>query len=552
MNSFDRSACRQLISVCALFVLLFASVPVSNAQQLESTPMANAGRWWDDAVCYGIFVRSFVDSNGDGIGDLKGLTSRLNYLNDGNSATSRDLGVTCIWLMPIFSATSYHGYDVEDYYAIEPDYGTASDFTAFLAAAHDRGIRVVLDLVLNHTSVNNPWFQSAISDPDSPYRDWYIFSENDPGYPGPWGEDVWHPSPVSDEYFYGIFWEGMPDLNYRNTEVTAEAEQISRFWLDQGVDGFRLDAIMHLIEDGAIQENTEATHDWLRGYRQFLDRDFPDVLTIGEIFNAGATALEPYFPDQLHTYFQFDIASQMLIAPQQSVASGITYVVNEAIENQPGQPWGIFLTNHDQNRTMTVLESDVAEAKLAAAALLTLPGLPFIYYGEEIGMSGSKPDERIRTPMQWRTGGGHGFSSSIPWQPFQSDADSINVTAQEGDPDSLLNYYRALVQLHAEHPALGHGDFLEIDTNASAILAFTRTTEEETILVVINFGGEVRIDLKLTFPPDSLATGEHQLTTLFGRGSAGTLEIPDASSESDYDPGFAVEGQSAYIFAIAR
>jgi len=552
MSQIAPTGLGRFVAVFIFLAVIFVGIPDVNAQQPEVSPVTDTGHWWDDAVCYEVFVRSFADSNGDGIGDLNGLTSRLDYLNDGNPATSRDLGVTCIWLMPIFTATSYHGYDVEDYYDIESDYGTSADFTIFLSAAHERGIRVVLDLVLNHTSVKNPWFQSALSDPASPYRDWYIFSEDDPGYPGPWGEDVWHESSVADEFYYGIFWEGMPDLNYRNPEVTAEAEKISRFWLDQGVDGFRLDAIKHLIEDGSTQENTDATHEWLRGYRQFLDREYPEALTIGEIFNAGATALEPYFPDQLHTYFQFDIASQMLIAPQQGVASGITYVVNEAHEKQPGQPWGIFLTNHDQNRPMTLLEGNVAEAKLAAAALLTLPGIPFIYYGEEIGMTGSKPDERIRTPMQWWVGGGHGFSSVTPWQPFQSDADFVNVFSQEGDPDSLLNYYRALVQLHSDHPALGHGEFLEIDTNASSVLAFIRATDEETILVIINFGGESRSDLKLTFPSGSLMAGEYRLVSLFGEGNAVPLTLTDATTETDFEPGFTFEGQTAYIFSIER
>ncbi|MCC6791092.1 MAG: alpha-amylase, partial [Thermomicrobiales bacterium] len=455
-----------------------------------ATPAAGGARWWDDAVCYEIFVRSFVDSDGDGIGDFNGLTSRLNYLNDGDPETSRDLGVTCIWLMPVFASTSYHGYDVEDYYAVESDYGTDDDFAHLLEEAHRRGIRVVLDLVINHTSVEHPWFQSALADPTSPYRDWYIFEAIDPGYVGPWGAEAWHRSPVRDEYYYGVFWEGMPDLNYRNPEVTAEVERISSYWLDRGVDGFRLDAIKHLIENGEVQEDTPETHDWLRGYRAFLDRAYPEVLTIGEIFDAGAFALEAYYPDQLHAYFQFEMAGQFLIAAQQGESGSLIYVMKDAIKKEPGQPWATFLTNHDQNRAMSQLNGDVAQAKLAASAMLTMPGLPFIYYGEEIGMTGAKPDPLIRTPMQWRAGSSGGFTTGTPWQPVTSLDPAATVYGQEGDPDSLLRHYRALVQLHAAHPALGHGYFIERDPTDSAVLAFLRGATDETVLVLIKFGDE--------------------------------------------------------------
>src|SRR5215217_2948418 len=382
-----------------------------------ASPVTHSPARWDDAVCYEVFVRSFYDSDGDGIGNLNGLSARLDYLNDGDPATDDDLGVTCLWLMPIFASPSYHGYDVGDYEAIEPDYGTMDDFARFLALAHRRGLRVILDLPLNHTSNQHPWFQEAFRDPSSPHRDWYIWSAVDPGYPGPAGQTVWHKSPVRDEYYYGLFGEGLPDLNYRNPAVTEMVRTISRFWLSKGVDGFRLDAIKHMIEDGKTQENTPETHAWLRDYRTFLDAEFPEALTIGEIFNAGASVLEPYYdPEQLHSYFQFEIAGQLLNAAHSGDGGSLVYTIEDALAKQPSQPFATFLTNHDQTRTMTVLAGDVAEAKLAATALLTLPGLPFIYYGEEIGMRGEKPDERLRTPMQWTAGAAGGFTTGQPWQ----------------------------------------------------------------------------------------------------------------------------------------
>jgi glycosidase len=482
-----------------------------------ASPIASSPDWWDDAVCYEVFVRSFFDSDGDGIGDLNGLTAKLDYLNDGNAATTDDLGVTCLWLMPVFESPSYHGYDVTNYKAIEPDYGTMEDFSAFLTEAHRRGMRVLLDLPLNHTGSGHPWFVKALQDPASPYRDWYLWAETDPGYPGPWGETVWHKSPVRDEYYYGVFYEGMPDLNYRNPAVTMAALEISRFWLDKGVDGFRLDAIKHLIEDGEIQENTPETHQWLQDYGLFLETEYPEALTIGEIFGAGASILEPYYePAQLETYFQFEIAGQLLNAADSGNGGSLVYTIDDALAKQPSQPFATFLTNHDQVRTMTVLAGDVAEARLAATALLTLPGLPFIYYGEEIGMRGEKPDERLRTPMQWSGEEGGGFTNGEPWEALQGDEGSVNVALQDDDPLSLLNLYRRLVQLHAEHPALGHGEFVPIESSASSVTAYLRVAGEDIVLVVLNFGDEAASRPEFSLEPGSAPAGRFQPVTLLG------------------------------------
>ena len=337
--------------------------------------------WWDNAVCYEVFVRSFYDSDGDGIGDFKGLTSRLDYLNDGDDASGKDLGVNCVWLMPIAESPSYHGYDVTDYRKIEPDYGTNEDFKAFLDEAHRRGINVIVDLVLNHTSSEHPWFKEAQSDPQSKYRDWYLWSNDDPAYKGPWGQKVWHPA--GDGYFYGIFWEGMPDLNYRNPEVNQEALEITRFWVEEmGVDGFRLDAIKHLIENGKVQENTPETHAWLREYRTFLQGLDRPIYTVGEIFDAPATLLNTYLPDQLDSYFDFGTANAILKSADTGLAATYLNAVNTATTRLPYQRFAPFLTNHDQERAMNVLDGDFNKARVAAIALLSTTGLPFIYYGE--------------------------------------------------------------------------------------------------------------------------------------------------------------------------
>jgi glycosidase len=516
-----------------------------------ASPVAASPEWWDDAVCYEVFVRSFFDSDGDGSGDLNGLTARLDYLNDGDPASEDDLGVTCLWLMPIFASPSYHGYDVVDYQTIEPDYGTMDDFRAFLAEAHRRGMRVILDLPLNHTSSEHAWFQAALQDRSSPYRDWYIWSDVDPGYPGPWGETVWHESPISDEYYYGVFWEGMPDLNYRNPAVTAEARRISRFWLDLGVDGFRLDAIKHLIEDGAVQENTPETHDWLAEYRTFVDAEFPQALTVGEIFGAGASLLEPYYdPAQLRSYFQFEIAGQVLSAADSANGESLVSTVEDALTKQPSQPFASFLTNHDQTRTMTVLAGDVAEARLAATALLTLPGLPFIYYGEEIGMSGEKPDERLRTPMQWSGEATGGFTTGQPWAALQGNQASVNVASQDDDPLSLLNLYRRLVHLHVAHPALGHGDFVPIAGSARAVTAYLRVAADDAVLVVLNFGDEAAERPTFSVDAGALAPGTYQLETLLGGVPMTAVSIGEDGTLTLGTGVFTIPANATWVYAL--
>jgi glycosidase len=311
-----------------------------------------------------------------------------------------------------------------------------------------------------------------------------------------------------------------------------------------------MDAIKHLIEDGPEQENTDATHEWLRGYRAFLDETAPYVMTIGEIFNAGSALLRPYYPDQLHLYFDFEIAGQLLIAAQQGVGDGIAYLVGEALEAQPTAPWGTFLTNHDQNRAMTQLDGDVVAAKLAATGLLTLPGVPFIWAGEEIGMRGAKPDERIRTPMQWEPGPDGGFTTGTPWQPVQDGETPASVATQDGDPGSLLTHYRTLVALRLSHPALASGEYIEVETRSRAVLAFLRTTDNETVLVVINFGDEPSVDLTLEADAVPLAGGTLALTPLFGASAPATLVVDAAGALAAQAATFAVDARSAVIFRV--
>ena len=455
-----------------------------SGQALAQSPR----HWWRDAVCYEVFVRSFYDSDGDGIGDLRGLTARLDYINDGNPRSRKSLGANCIWLMPIARAKSYHGYDVNDYYHVDPHYGTDDDFRALVRAAHRRGIHVIVDFVPNHSSIDHPFFQSALRDPASQYRSWYRFSNTDPKQRGPWGQVAWHKSPLRDEYYYGVFWHEMPDLNYQNPAVVREMISVTRHWLTtMHADGLRFDAIPYLVEDGNVLQHSRGTHDVLRQFGSAIRKAAPQSFTVGE--ESDMQALPSYYPDQLDSYFEFGVATGALESARTGDAGAFVREIARANALPEGR-WAPFLTNHDQTRVMTVLRGDAARARVAASAMLMLPGTPFIYYGEEIGMIGDKPDEQIRTPMQWSAAPSGGFTSASPWAALQADWSTKNVAAQDRDRSSLLNHYRRLILFRNAHAALSHGRLAIASTNDSRSAAFIRRAGGETMLVVLNFGDQ--------------------------------------------------------------
>jgi len=477
----------------------------------------NGYPWWNDTVFYEIFVRSFYDSDADGRGDFNGLIEKLDYLNDGDPETSNDLGITGIWLMPINPSPSYHGYDVTDYYDINPDYGTMDDFKRFLDEAHKRGIRVIMDMVLNHTSSQHPWFLEAKKDPQSPKRDWYIWSVENPGYKGPWGQDVWYRTDYG--YYYAIFSEGMPDLNYNNPQVVAEIGNVTRFWLDDvGVDGFRLDAAKHIVEDGKTQENSLPNHTWWETYRAIYKTANQDAMTIGEVWSNSSLVAQYLQGNELDLAFEFDLAGSTLSNVWYNSARGIRDSLQTVTQAyQPGQ-YGTFLTNHDIERTMTKLGNSDIKARMAAAILLTTPGVPFIYYGEEIGMTGTKPDENIRTPMQWSAENNAGFTTvTFPWRPANADFKEKNVSAQLADLGSLLVHYRSLVQLRNQHEALRIGDYIPVEADLNRILAFIRQSENETVLVLMNLHKEAITEYSLNLESGSLS-GTYQVVTMFSMG----------------------------------
>src|SRR6266480_161647 len=453
-----------------LILIALMQVVGVGAQHAAPLPPRNA-----PTTCYEIFVRSFYDSNGDGIGDLRGLTQKLDYI--------AGLGVDCVWLMPVAESPSYHGYDVTDYYKVEPDYGTNEDFQTFVTAAHQHHIRVLVDLVLNHTSSEHPWFQEALHDSTSTHRSWYRWAPTQNGACA----NNWHKSPISGECYFGLFWSGMPDLNYENPAVLDEMKRVARFWLDSmHVDGFRLDAVRHLLEVGNEVSNTPGTHQVLRDYGRYVRSIAPQSYTIGEVWD-NTDVILTYYPDQLDAYFAFPISEALIEAVRTGKAGGLLPTVEQFQRAEPAWRWAPFQRNHDQTRTMTALGNDTAGAKLAATILLTLPGVPFIYYGEEIGMTGNKPDERLRTPMQW-TGTSAGFTNGQPWEAMQPDSLTANVATERRDSHSLLSFYRRLLRERLKSSALRNGELVPVPTDNEAILAYIRRDSTEAVLVAANLG----------------------------------------------------------------
>jgi alpha-amylase len=513
----------------------------------ESAP----AHWWDNRVFYEIFVRSFYDSDGDGIGDLQGVIQKLDYLNDGDPSTDTDLGVTGIWLMPIMQSPSYHGYDVTDYRQIEEDYGTAEDFHALMDAAHERGIAVIVDMVLNHTSVEHPWFvASAEGDPE--YADWYIWEDQDPSYRGPWGEPVWIER--GGRYYYAVFWEGMPDLNYANAEVTAAMNDNVRFWLeDMGADGLRLDGVKHLVEEGRQQENTASTHAWMQGFSDYVDSIAPDALTVGEVWSSSFAASQYVSHGEVDLAFEFGLAGALVQSVNVGINAPLAGLQNSIFSLYPPGQFATFLTNHDQNRVMSQLHGNVDSAKVAASLLLTLPGVPFLYYGEEIGMMGTKPDERIRTPMQWdATPQTAGFTTGRPWEQLSAGIEEGgSVADQTGDPRSLLSAYRDLIRLRETHEALRSGEYVEIAADESAVYSFLRSTPEETLLVVVNLSRNPVDEYSLSLEASSLH-GAPAAALLYGSGEPAAPSLNENGGFDSYAPLAALPGRSTTIIQLGQ
>lgn len=423
------------------------------------------------SVFYEIFVRSFYDSDGDGTGDLQGVTEKLDYLDD--------LGVEGLWLMPINPSPSYHGYDVTDYYAVHPDYGTLNDLKTLVSEAHKRGIKVIMDLVVNHTSTRHPWFVESAGSVDSGTRDWYVWAGDsgaNTAENSATGGKAWHAK--NGDHYLGVFWEGMPDLNFDNPEVRKEMIKVGKYWLELGIDGFRLDAAKHIYEDFASSRNNKSIVDknlaWWKEFRQGLNEGGKTPYLVGEIYEDSSAVVAPYLKEGFDSVFNFGQAGQLIAAAKSGNSANITVLSRvQAMYSNVSEGRFVdaaFLSNHDQNRVMSQLGEDTNKARMAASLLLTMPGNPFIYYGEEIGMTGVKPDERIREPMVWAT-----------------------VEEQIQDSASLFNHYRAMIHLRNQTAALRNGTIEPYSSGMKEVMAYVRRTESARALILHNLSAESKM-----------------------------------------------------------
>ncbi|MDQ3388200.1 MAG: maltose alpha-D-glucosyltransferase [Gemmatimonadota bacterium] len=497
--------------------------------------------WYKDAVFYELHVKAFQDSNADGVGDFRGLIERLDYVES--------LGVDCIWLLPFYpSPLKDDGYDIADYYGVHPAYGTADDFQRFLDEAHRRGLRVIADLVLNHTSADHPWFQRARRAPKgSPERDWYVWSDHEERYqdariiftdtePSNWTWD-----PVAGQYFWHRFFAHQPDLNWDNPEVKEAMFRVMEFWLERGLDGFRADAVPYLIErEGTICENLPETHDILKEFRVRIASTFPGRILLAEA-NQWPDDVRPYFGDgdEFHMAFHFPLMPRIFMAVRQ----GIRKPIVEIIERTPSIPdecqWCMFLRNHDEltlemvtdeerdymygeyaadprmrlnlgirRRLAPLMDNDRRKIELLNSILFTMPGTPIVYYGDEMAMGDNiwlGDRDGVRTPMQWSPDRNAGFSRAETarlYAPVITDSvygfQAINVEAQERSPFSLLNWMKRLIRVRKQHRALGRGTIEFLAPESPHVLVYLREYEGDSILVVNNLSGAaqaVRLDL---------------------------------------------------------
>lgn len=504
--------------------------------------------WWEERVFYQLFVRSFYDSDGDGNGDLQGVIEKLDYLNDGNPSTEDDLGVTALMLMPVFQATGYDGYDVEDYLKIDPDYGTTEDLNRLLEEAQVRGIRVVIDFPVNQTSIQHAWFtKSASSDPV--FKNWYVWRNNNPGDYSPYGGPLWHPS--GSEYYYGLFGSGKPDLNFKNEEVTVEIKKITEYWINQtGVSGFRMEGAGALIEEGDNILYSESTLNWWRDYFGFVRKADPSFLLVGDVPGL-TTIVESYADDRLDFCYEYELSSAIFNGIKNQEASVIREKMIDVINRYPTRQYGVFLTNQFQNRTIDILDNS-EQAKAAAGVLLTLPGVPFIYYGEEIAMKGGGMIQEARRPMQWSAQPNAGFSTGSPWYPVDSDFIRNNTEGLSGDENSILSHYKKLIKIRQGSPALKKGGFEPVKSNDASVLAFFRTLGSDVVLVVQNLSSRTITDPVLSGSDGSQAAATYSGVYLTTQGAAPDLIIQGGGGFVSYSPAQELTPYSTTIIRFSR
>ncbi|MGE0322501.1 MAG: alpha-amylase family glycosyl hydrolase [Polyangiaceae bacterium] len=500
----------------------------------KATELLSGPNWYRHAVFYEVYVRSFQDSDGDGIGDFKGLTSKLDYL--------KELGVDGIWLMPIMPSPFVDsGYDVADYRGINPEYGTMEDFDAFLEAAHDKGIRVIIDLVLNHTSDQHSWFIESRSSKDNPKADWYVWSDTE-GTPdngcgthqAVFGDSAWQFDEARQQYYFHRFYPGQPDLNYENPEVVKETLDIARFWLEKGVDGFRCDVISLLYESANDCGFLDKTKDYIKQLRGVVD-EYPDAVLLAEPTDLSNST--EYFgngQDMFHMTFNFGYGYFWSFHFGGGLAQPIRDVFQRTLDEYPvGAQDALVIGSHDVSRAWVNANASEERYKLAALVQLTMRGSPFIYYGEEVAIRPSDDSiidfrDEARSPLAWNDQApGYGFTSGTPWLAFGPDLAETNIAAQKASSSSMYAFYRSILELRRGRAVWGNGELQLLTSSDPAVLAYLRFDADLRYLVVLNMGF---VDSQTSLAVSEL--GAKQADAVLGNaslsfeGSAAALSIP--------------------------
>lgn len=535
------------VLACATSIFAKPKAAKSVNPELAITKLAPVKRTAEkptEGVYYSLFVRSFADGNGDGIGDFKGLVKKLDYLNDGNDLTTDDLGITGIWLLPIFASQSYHGYDVDDYYSINPEYGTMEDFEVFIAECKKRGIDVIIDMTCNHSSTYCDWFKASRK-PDSPYRTWYRWisdedtSNPELGYNGPYnlkqkglGGAIWNldlmnkgtDSKGREMYYYyaGLFGSHMPDFNMDTQEVREEFKKVFKFWLDKGVSGFRFDAAGHIYNSAEVRPGTETITKAIAFWKEMNDYILsvkPDAYSVAEVWEP--TAVRAKYMGGMQSNFHFDLGTLIAsiinnqelndiknVAPDTdpSTYNGFArslesqYAMYAA--NNPDYIDAPFLSNHDQPRSVASLRNKPEKIKLAADMYILAEGVPFIYYGEEIAMKSGSDDPSKRTPMVWNVEGKDRLTPTWINSPVYKNAGvynkkTVSVKEQSKDPDSILNHYKRVIRVRTAHPALSRGRLKAVSCGNPVLESWVMECDTEKAFVVHNVSSKQTITVTL-------------------------------------------------------
>lgn len=534
-----------------------ASGSTTQSLTVTVTTVDNALGWWNDAVFYQIYPRSFLDTNGDGLGDLAGMTSKLDYLN-------KDLGVTALYIMPVHNASNigYGGYEVMDYKSIATELGTSADFDTFVAAAHSRGMKVILDMVFNHTSAQHPWFLSGAQGAGGKYDNYYVFRATNPG-------SAWRTNPISHtDANFNVFWDKFsdkttPDLNFNTASVRNTIKDVSSYWLGRGTDGFRLDAPMFFYERGdainlSDQQNLPATYEYWRTWRNHIKAANPNAFSVGETWLMGdIPSAAKYVYQGFDIGFQFDVAFGIQYALNNENKASLQTPVEQSMAYYPFLQFGVMASNHDMSgdggganpmRLKDRLTNNQdAKAKVAATFLLTTPGVPFVYFGDEVGAAGGVYG---RAPMRWTNGANAGFTTGSPWTAIGTDYATDNVASQQADANSIWNLYKSLITVRKAQAALRRGGYATVTNGTNGVYSYARTYGAETIFVILNLAATAQTNVAFSLSGTAIPSGTYPLDNLLNASQTVASVTVNGGSIASWVPFASIPANGFYVLKL--